>query len=214
MEFQKRDHSGQSGIIQKSLIHYDHVLIVDIDRNGIVRKSIAVPIEFDPMASLIDDVAQAFHYVNSEPGDPVVVDCYTSNTQLVKFIQSIIIKMFEHATTKQVDNHFKFSVSTFEDKTILHSDRLHLSVGPVIKFDFCNLSKINGLILDIEEAEQNKLDIEKLLRDYTWVAIIVPQRKYEVKITYAETSALTGENIRTAFENFVDRIAAEENLTI
>lgn len=32
-------------------------------------------------------------------------------------------------------------------------------------------------------------------------------RKYEMEINYVETSALTGENIKTAFEGFVERIA-------
>lgn len=34
-------------------------------------------------------------------------------------------------------------------------------------------------------------------------------KKYEAKICYVETSALTGENVRSAFENFVDKFAAE-----
>lgn len=32
-------------------------------------------------------------------------------------------------------------------------------------------------------------------------------KKYHVEISYVETSALTGENLRSAFEGFVDRIA-------
>ena len=35
-------------------------------------------------------------------------------------------------------------------------------------------------------------------------------KKYEIEINYAETSALTGENIRSAFEDFIDRIDLEQ----
>ncbi|OLS25003.1 MAG: hypothetical protein HeimC2_20580 [Candidatus Heimdallarchaeota archaeon LC_2] len=174
------DESTSNGIFQKSLIHNDYVLIVDIDHNGVVRKSKSISIEHDPMASLIDDVAQAFHYVNGEPGEPIVIDCYTSNSQFVKFIQSIIMKMFEQATTNHVEDKFSFSVSTFKQRTSLHSERLHLSVSPYIKNNSINIKDpTKGIILDIMEAEQNKLDIEKTLEDYSWAAVIVPKSKKE-----------------------------------
>ncbi len=174
------DASTSNGIFQKSLIHNDHVLIVDIDHNGVIRKSQSIPIEHDPMASLIDDVAQAFHYVNGEEGNPIVIDCYTSNPQFVKFIQSIIMKMFEQATTNRIEDKFKFSVGTFEGRTSLHSDRLHLSVSPYIKDNSNDIKDpTKGIILDILEAEQNKLDIEKTLEEYAWAVVMVPKPKKE-----------------------------------
>lgn len=174
------NNKSSNGIFQKSLIHNDHVLVVDVDHNGVVRKSVSIPIEHDPMASLIDDVSQAFHFVNGEPGKPLLIDCYTSNPQFVNFIQSIIMKMFEQATTNRVEDKFKFSVSTFENRTSLHSDRLHLSVSPYIKDNSDEIKDpTKGIILDILEAEDNKLDIEKTLEEYEWAAVIVPKTKKE-----------------------------------
>ena len=43
--------NSSNGIFQRSLIHNDHVLVVDIDKNGVVRKSTSILIEHDPMAS-------------------------------------------------------------------------------------------------------------------------------------------------------------------
>ena len=90
------------------------------------------------------------------------------------------MKMFEQATTNRIEDKFKFSVSTFDGRTSLHSDRIHLSVSPYIKDNSDDIKDpIKGIILDIEEAELNKLDIEKTLEHYTWAAVIVPKAKKE-----------------------------------
>ena len=169
-----------SGVMRKSLIHYDHVLIVDIDNDGVVRKSFTVPLEHDPMISLIDDVAQGFHYINGEPGKPIVIDCYTSNQQLVKFIQNIMTKTFEHATTNRIDDKFKFTISTFGHRTILYSTRINFAVSPYAEPDFGDLEdSVKGIILDTDEIEKKELDVEEILRPYSWVVIILPLAKKE-----------------------------------
>ncbi len=180
LEFSPEEASYQSGIIRKSLVHHDHVLIVDVDDNGTVRTTQSIPIEHNPMNTLTEDIAQAFHYVNGEEGNPVVIDCYTNNPQFVKFMQNIIMKMFEQATTNRVEDKFKFKVTTYENRTTLHSDRLHISVGPYTKPDFKRLKNpVKGIILDMVVAEENKLDIEATLDDYSWAAVIVPKHKRE-----------------------------------
>ncbi|MFV2014720.1 MAG: hypothetical protein ACC656_04790 [Candidatus Heimdallarchaeota archaeon] len=180
LEFSTDEVPNQSGILRKSLVHHDHVLIIDIDNHGTVRGTQTYPIEHNPMNTLTEDIAQAFHYVNGEDGNPVVIDCYTNNPQFVKFMQNIIMKMFEQATTNRVEDKFKFKVTTYDNRTTLHSDRLHISVGPYTKPDFNKLKNpIKGIILDIVVAEENQLDIEATLDDYSWAAVIVPKQKKE-----------------------------------
>ena len=41
LEFSMKINISTSGVMRKSLIHYDHVLIVDIDNYGVVRKGIS-----------------------------------------------------------------------------------------------------------------------------------------------------------------------------
>ncbi|OLS19171.1 MAG: GTPase KRas precursor [Candidatus Heimdallarchaeota archaeon LC_2] len=56
-----------------------------------------------------------------------------------------------------------------------------------------------------DESSIQKLEAEEYVNNLS--------KKYEVEVNYVETSALTGENIKSAFEGFVDRIAAEQQLT-
>ncbi|MHA2028411.1 MAG: hypothetical protein ACW99Q_03385 [Candidatus Kariarchaeaceae archaeon] len=180
LEFSSKTNPVENGIRRKSLVHSDHVLVIDVDTNGSVRTTQIIPIEHHPMNVLTEDIAQAFHYVNGEGVKPVVIDCCTNNQQFVKFIQNIIMKMFEQATTNRIEDKFKFTVTTFDNRTTLHSDRLHLSVGPYTKPDFKRLKNpIKGIVLDMEVAEENKLDVEATLDDYSWAAVMVPRNKKE-----------------------------------
>ena len=169
-----------SGLIRRSMIHNDHSLVVEIDKNGSVRKSEAVLIEYTPMTTLVEDVSQGMHYLNSDTDQEIVIDAYTSNAQLKQFFQSIIVEMFKQSTTRRMEDTFKFDVSSFEGRTILHADGLHLSVGPFIPPDFeGKKDPLKGIILDITEAEDNKLDVQATLGNYDWVALIVPKEKKE-----------------------------------
>ena len=179
LEFSTDPIENASGLKKRSLIHADHVLICSIDNNGTVRGEQVIEIEFNPMQLLVEDVAQGFHYLNSEKGNPLIIDFYTSNDSLKQFIQSIIIKMFEQSTSKRIEDRFKFTVTTHENRTTLHSDRIHLSVGPYTKPEFDCKNPIKGIVLDIVEAEKRKLDIESTMSDYTWAAVLVPKEKHE-----------------------------------
>jgi len=168
------------GLVKRALIHSDHVLVAEIDNNGSVRASNVIEVEFNPMQTLIEDVAQGMHYLNSETENPIVIDAYTSNKQFKKFIQQIIVEMFKQSTSRRVEEKFKFIATTFEERTTFHADNLHVSVGPYIKPDFDGIEHpFRGIILDIVEAEENKLDIESTLSRYDWVALIVQKEKKE-----------------------------------
>jgi hypothetical protein len=88
--------------------------------------------------------------------------------------------MFKQATSRRIEERFRFVATTHEKRTTLHADRIHFSVGPYIKSDFEEIEKpTKGIILDIKEAEDNKLDIEATLSQYDWAAIIVQKEKKE-----------------------------------
>jgi len=169
-----------SGLMKRAIIHNDHVLLAEIDGNGSVRSSTVIEVEFNPMQTLIEDVGQGLHYLNSEAKTPILIDAYTSNRQFKKFIQSIIVEMFKQSTSRRLEDRFKFVAANSEERTTLHTDHLHLSVGPYIKPDFEGIKHpYKGIILDIVEAEKNKLDIEATLGEYDWVALIVQKEKKE-----------------------------------
>ncbi|MHA2250529.1 MAG: hypothetical protein ACXAD7_09205 [Candidatus Kariarchaeaceae archaeon] len=170
-----------SGLAKRSLIHNDHVLVCEIDSNGSVRNTQIIPIKFNPMDILIEDVAQGFHYINVETSQRVVIDCYTSNNLFRQFIQKVIITMFEQATSNRIEDKYRFSVTTHFSKTILHSDQLTISVGPYLKKEAKDEEDCTyrGIILDFEEAEKNQLDVETTLDNYDWAAVMVPKDKKE-----------------------------------
>lgn len=180
LEFSSKVQLSSSGVMRKSLIHHDHVLIIDIDNQGVPRKTYTVPLEYDPMESLIDDVAQGFHYINGEPGKPIIIDFYSSNQQFNSFIKRIFTKIFEHATTNRVDDKFEFNLSTVGKRTAVYSTRLNLSIGPYVRPEFSTVrGSIKGIILHTDEIESKEIDIEEKLAPYDWAAVIVPETKRE-----------------------------------
>ncbi len=171
---------SDSGLIRRAILHSGHTLNIEIDKNGSVRKNEVVQIEQNPLTVLIEDVAQGMHYLNTDTEQAIVINAYTSNNQLKKFFQSIIVEMFKQSTTRTMEDTFIFEVSSFEGHTVLDTDGLHLSVGPYIRANFTRLSDpFKGIILDIKEAEENQLDIQSTISGYDWVAIIVPKDKKE-----------------------------------
>ncbi|MDH5402535.1 MAG: hypothetical protein OEZ01_11590 [Candidatus Heimdallarchaeota archaeon] len=164
----------QSGVAKRSLIHGLHTLVCDIDKNGSVRTAIAIPINFNEMEVLIEKVAQNFNDINREKGTTIQIDAYTSNIQFRKFIQRIISKMFEQATNRSMEENYRLVATSFKDKTTLHADRLHISVGPFINQNVSGILEHanKGIILDINDATENQLDIFQTISSYQWVVII------------------------------------------
>jgi hypothetical protein len=169
-----------SGLKKKSLLHGDHILLIDIDGEGTVRNEQVVDILLNPIQTLINDVAQGFLFLNSDYSKSILIDAYTKNMNLSKFFQNIISAIFDQAIGLDFDNRMKVKAETLDHKTVLQSDRLQISVGPYIQEGIETLDNPQrGLIMDIKEAETNKLDIEQTMLKYDWVALLVPHDKAE-----------------------------------
>lgn len=172
--------SEGSGLKRKSLLHGDHILLVDLDTKGVIRSEQVVDILLNPLQTLINDVAQGFLFLNHEAGKPIHIDVYTQNINLSKFFQNIISSIFDQAIGLDPENRIKLKAETYRDKTVLIGKRLHINVGPYVGEGMESLQDPQkGIILDIAEAERNKLDIEVTFEEYDWVAIMVPPEKQE-----------------------------------
>lgn len=60
---------------------------------------------------------------------------------------------------------------------------------------------ILGNKIDLHEANNNSIQIDEAIRYIQGLS-----EKYQVEISYYETSALTGKNINTAFEGLIKRL--------
>lgn len=172
---------GSSGLSKKALVHGDHILEIEIDANGVVRNEKIVDIIFNPLDSLVSDVAQGFLFLNAEvkSGEKIIIDTYTSNKQLTTFFQKLISNIFSTALNLSLAEGENVTASTTNSKTVLKFDSLDFSVGPYYNIENTEYCIQRGLILDIEEAEKNTLDIESLIVHYNWLAVITPKAKYE-----------------------------------
>ncbi|MHA2249746.1 MAG: hypothetical protein ACXAD7_05260 [Candidatus Kariarchaeaceae archaeon] len=180
LELIQFEFEGTSGLLQKSLIHGDHIVVVEIDRNGTIRSENALDVMFSPIQTLLKDIAHTFLFLETDGDRPVHIDTYTSNMMLSKFFQSIISMIFERSLGKDIANRKDLKAVSKKNKTLLDGKRVQLSVGPFIQEKIDRLDNpLKGIILDIEEAERNKLEIEKTFEKYDWVALLVPSPKKE-----------------------------------
>ncbi|MHA2171519.1 MAG: hypothetical protein ACXAB7_16650 [Candidatus Kariarchaeaceae archaeon] len=176
---------GSAGLVKKSILHGDHVLICNIDYNGAVRDYEILDLYFTPMETLVADIAQGMLYLNSELTNSVHIDVYTSDIKLIKFFKAVISKMFEQAVWKGSESR-RIVASTVNNDTRLYADGIQISVGPTLLEDVAVKNSIKGVILDIQEVEKNKLELELTLDQYDFCAVIVQRFKQE-----AYTSAFT-----------------------
>lgn len=167
-----------AGLVKKSILHGDHVLICTIDYNGAVRDHEILDLHFTPMETLVADIAQGMLYLNSELTNPAHIDVYTSDIKLIKFFKAVISKMFEQAVWKGSENR-RIVASTISSDTRLYADGIQISVGPTFLEDIAIKNSIKGVILDIQEAEKNKIELEMILDKYDFCAVIVPRFKQE-----------------------------------
>ncbi|MHA2250991.1 MAG: hypothetical protein ACXAD7_11550 [Candidatus Kariarchaeaceae archaeon] len=168
-----------SGIYRTSLIHTDHILICDIDTNGAVRGFEVVDICPNPAKMLIDHIATTFYSLNREEGRQIKIDFYTANDQLRKFLQTIISSMLDLANMDDTDKN-RIIISSYMTSTMISADRIHISIGPQIQ-DGTELLEDpqKGIVIDIEEAEKRKLNLEDTIINYDWIAFLVPKNSQD-----------------------------------
>jgi hypothetical protein len=164
--------------VKKSILHGDHVLNCNIDYNGAVRDYEILDLHFTPMETLVADIAQGMLYLNSELTNPVHIDVYTSDIKLIKFFKAIISKMFEEAVWKGSESR-RIVASTINNDTRLYADGIQISVGPTFLEDIAVKNSIKGVVLDIQEVEKNKIELEITLDQYDFCAVIVQRFKQE-----------------------------------
>lgn len=169
---------GTSGLIKKTILHGDHVLICDIDYNGAVRGTQVFEIHFTPMETLTVDIAHSMLYLNNETTRPLHIDVYTSDLKLIMFFKTIISKMFEQAVWKGKSNK-RIIASSVAKNTRLYADGIQISVGPSILEEVSLSDPLKGIVLDISEVEKTKIEIEATLDLYDWCAVIIPRIKQE-----------------------------------
>ncbi|MHA2090689.1 MAG: hypothetical protein ACW98K_07500 [Candidatus Kariarchaeaceae archaeon] len=169
---------GSAGLVKKSILHGDHVLICNIDYNGAVRDYEVLDLHFTPMETLVADIAQGMLYLNSELTNPVHIDVYTSDIKLIKFFKAVISKMFEQAVWKGSESR-RIVASTISNDTRLYADGIQISVGPSLLEDLAVKNSIKGVVLDIQEVEKNKIELEMTLDQYDFCAVIIPRFKLE-----------------------------------
>ena len=167
-----------SGLVKKSLNHGDHVVIADIDHNGAVRTVQIVDFHFSPMETLIGDIAQGFYFHMNQSPQPLYIDVYSTNPQLVNFFQKIISQVFETAIRSH-KGLGQIIASTDRGNTRLYSEGLQISVGPTILEDALPNNSIKGIVLDITEVEKNKPEIESTLDMYDWCVVLLENENYE-----------------------------------
>ena len=180
VEIKHEDIRDDGKLSKKVLVHKRHVLLLDIDANGIIRGEKVVDVLKNPLLELVDNVTNELCRINEEGIVPVQIDIYTKNLNLHRLMETIISNVFKHAIGLDSFTRVNMTVESKEDRTYLFGDTLEIMVGPYFSESRENWEGVQrGIILDILEAESNHLDIESTLEKYNWVALLIPKDKRE-----------------------------------
>ncbi|OLS20097.1 MAG: hypothetical protein HeimC2_38990 [Candidatus Heimdallarchaeota archaeon LC_2] len=161
-----------SGIINRSLIHDGHVLNCEIDTQGSVRSARAQQILENPTDTLSKRVARSFHEINADKGQTIQMDVYTSNPELGKFFNDVLGEMIKQISELERAGRGYFDIYLTNKLTILKTHRFDISIGLNIRLKEENLQSLKGLILDMGDVEENKVDLEIMVKNQDFVGIL------------------------------------------
>ncbi|MCY3413177.1 MAG: hypothetical protein INQ03_16175 [Candidatus Heimdallarchaeota archaeon] len=219
VDFLNNNPEVKNGLIKKSLVHSDHVLLCDIDGHGNVRGMQIVEILKNPIERLAQDIGMAFYFVNTKAKRPLHLDIYTSNRLLKKFTNLIITEMFNISNGEHKIAGSRMIISTYKNSTTLSADRLTLSLGPFILQGTELLDNPHkGLFIESNEFAKSGKSLEDLLILYDWVVFLnigtaVSEDKvkhicesYNIEYFYGK---LDNQNITEAFD-FISQMAMDK----
>ncbi|MFV2014698.1 MAG: hypothetical protein ACC656_04680 [Candidatus Heimdallarchaeota archaeon] len=161
-----------SGIFKRTLIHEGHVLNCEIDTNGSVRSVNSQKILDNPTTALSKGVARRFHELNNEKGFPIQLDIYTSNPELNKFFIRVISEIIDQISSLDKTDRGYFDLYITNNLTIVKTHRYDISVGLNARLKEESLPSLKGLILDMNDVEKNKIDLEIIVKNQDFVGIL------------------------------------------
>ncbi|MHA2030028.1 MAG: hypothetical protein ACW99Q_11595, partial [Candidatus Kariarchaeaceae archaeon] len=161
-----------SGLFKRTLVHDDHVLNCEIDREGSVRSARSQMILENPTITLSKSVARRFHELNIDKGQPIQLDIYTTNPELVKFFTEVISEIINQLSDLHKENKGYFDIYITNQLTIVKTHRYDISLGINIRLKEENLPSLKGLILDMGDVEKNKVDLEIIVKNQDFVGIL------------------------------------------
>lgn len=161
-----------SGIIKRSLLHDGHVLNCEIDTQGSVRSARVGEILENPTVALSKSVARRFHELNSDKGQTIRLDIYSSNPELTKFFTNVLSEMITQIPELEREVRGYFDVYITNQMTIVKTHRFDISIGLNIRLKEENIQSLKGLLLDMGDVEKNKVDLEIIVKNQDFVAIL------------------------------------------
>ena len=100
------------------------------------------------------------------------MDFYTSNPELNKFFSDVLSKMINQVSELEREGRGYFDIHLTNKLTLLKTHRFDISIGLNIRLKEENLSSLKGLILDMGDVEENKVDLEIMVKNQDFVGIL------------------------------------------
>ncbi len=144
--------NGSSGILKRSLSHGDHVLLLEIDKNGTVRKESVVNL----ISSVIENiVAQAVEKTLSIDqtlnGNPKTILFISQAYAFHEFFKSVLSILLLN-----LNGNHQTQTTIMKDRVVLKFNNITLVQVPYMQsFEFFKDKQLKSIVLDVDSFDGN-----------------------------------------------------------